>query len=432
MPIANPGLNPRCGARVALLGVLFSMILGGCVVSETRPQPKVHPIQATAEIPESELLDIGVRVFDPGIPPEVENDAELQQKKGIYPDVRKAEARFMAMLLRNTLEASAQWGAVRVTPSNAEFIDVLVSGRIIESTGKELKLEISVRDSTGRAWFTDRKYESPADIGAYLSDAALKARDPFQNVYSTIANDILAFRKTLTAADLTAVRTITELRFAQDLASTAFSGYVAQDAEGRYQVQRLPAAGDPQYDLVSRIRERDGALIDTVSDYYGSFAEAVKEPYGDWRRYSFDEIVKEDKLKAQARTRMLMGAAAILGSILVSTQCSGGDYDCQRIEDAVRTAGTIGGIAGIVSGLKKGADAKIHTAAIQELATSFNADVASQVVEVEGRTLKLTGTAEEQYREWRELLKQMYLEETGGATNTAIAAESTTAPTTPR
>jgi len=432
MPIANPGLNPRCGARVALLGVLFSMILGGCVVSETRPLPKVHPIQATAEIPESELLDIGVRVFDPGIPPEVENDAELQQKKGIYPDVRKAEARFMAMLLRNTLEASAQWGAVRVTPSNAEFIDVLVSGRIIESTGKELKLEISVRDSTGRAWFTDRKYESPADIGAYLSDAALKARDPFQNVYSTIANDILAFRKTLTAADLRAARTITELRFTQDLAPTAFSGYVAQDAEGRYQVQRLPAAGDPQYDLVSRIRERDGALIDTVSDYYGSFAEAVKEPYGDWRRYSFDEIVKEDKLKAQARTRMLMGAAAILGSILVSTQCSGGDYDCQRIEDAVRTAGTIGGIAGIVSGLKKGADAKIHTAAIQELATSFNADVASQVVEVEGRTLKLTGTAEEQYREWRELLKQMYLEETGGATNTAIAAESTTAPTTPR
>lgn len=432
MPIANPGPSPRRGARVALLGVLFSMALGGCVVSETRPQPKVHPIQATAEIPESELLDVGVRVFDPGIPPEVENDAELQQKEGIYPDVRKAEARFMAMLLRNTLEASAQWGAVRVTPSNAEFIDVLVSGRIIASTGKLLKLEISVRDSTGRAWFTDRKYESLADIGSYLSDAALKARDPFQNVYSTIANDILAFRKTLTAADLRAVRTITELRFAQDLAPTAFSGYVAQNAEGRYQVQRLPAAGDPLYDRVSRIRERDGALIDTVSDYYGSFAEVVKEPYGDWRRYSFDEIVKEDKLKSQARTRMLMGAAAILGSILVSSQCSGGNYDCQRIEDAARTAATIGGIAGIVSGLKKGADAKIHTAAIQELATSFNADVASQVVEVEGRTLKLTGTAEEQYREWRELLKQMYLEETGGATNTAIAAESTTAPTTPR
>ena len=63
--------------------------------------------------------------------------------------------------------------------------------------------------------------------------------------------------------------------------------------EGRYQVARLPAEGDPLYERVERIRARDGDLIDTVSDYYGTFSDAVKEPYGDWRRYSFDEIVKE-------------------------------------------------------------------------------------------------------------------------------------------
>jgi hypothetical protein len=419
-------------ARIALLGVLLSMALGGCVVSETRPQPKVHPIQATTEIPENELLDVGVRIFDPGIPAEVENDAELQAKKGIYPDVRRAEARFMAMLLRNTLETSAQWGAVRVIPANAEFVDVIVNGRIVRSSGKELALEVTVKDSTGRTWFENKKYEAEADIGSYLSDAALKARDPFQNVYSTIANDMLQFRKTLTADDQRQARVVTELRFAQDLAPSAYSGYVTQNAQGRYEIARLPAEGDPLYERVERIRARDGDLIDTVSDYYGTFSDAVKEPYGDWRRYSFDEIAKEEKLKTQARTRMLMGAAAVLGSILVSSQCSGGNYDCQRIEDAVRTAATVGGIAGIVSGLKKGADAKIHTAAIRELATSFNADVATQVVEVEGRTLKLTGSAEDQYREWRELLKQMYLEETGGAANTSIAAESTNDSVTPR
>ncbi len=321
---------------------------------------------------------------------------------------------------------------MRVIPATAEFVDVVVTGQIVRSTGKEMEILVTVRDSTGRTWFKDAKYQSEADIGSYLSDAALKARDPFQNVYSTIANDMLEFRKTLTAEDLRQARVVTELRFAQDLAPTAFSGYVAQNAEGRYVVERLPADGDPLYESVTRIRARDGDLIDTVSDYYGSFSEAVKEPYGDWRRYSFDEIVKEEKLKNQARTRMLMGAAAVLGSILVSSQCSGGNYDCARIEDAVRTAATVGGIAGIVSGLKKGADAKIHTAAIRELATSFNADVATQVVEVEGRTLKLTGSAEDLYREWRELLKQMYLEETGGAANTSVAAESTTDTVTPR
>ncbi len=191
--------GPVC-ARAAWVGVVLSVALSGCVVSETRPQPKVHPIQASVEIPESELLDVGVRIFDPGIPPEVENDAELQQKKGIYPDVRRAEGRYMAMLLRNTLERSAQWGAVRVIPATAEFVDVTVEGRIIKSTGKDLEIEMSVRDSTGRTWFANKKYEALADIGSYLSDAALEARDPFQNVYSTIANDILEFRKTLTAS----------------------------------------------------------------------------------------------------------------------------------------------------------------------------------------------------------------------------------------
>ena len=34
-------------------------------------------------------------------------------------------------------------------------------------------------------------------------------------------------------------------------------------------------------------------------------------------------------------------------------------------------------------------------------------------MDVEGRTLRLTGTAEEQYAEWRRLLHELYKEETG-------------------
>ena len=53
--------------------------------------------------------------------------------------------------------------------------------------------------------------------------------------------------------------------------------------------------------------------------------------------------------------------------------------------------------------------------ALKELTQSFQAEVAPQVVEVEGQTLRLTGTAEDQYREWRKLLRQLYEEETGAA-----------------
>jgi hypothetical protein len=50
---------------------------------------------------------------------------------------------------------------------------------------------------------------------------------------------------------------------------------------------------------------------------------------------------------------------------------------------------------------------------LKQLGESFQAEVQPMVVEVEGRTLQLKGTAEEQYTEWRRLLKELYENETG-------------------
>jgi hypothetical protein len=43
-------------------------------------------------------------------------------------------------------------------------------------------------------------------------------------------------------------------------------------------------------------------------------------------------------------------------------------------------------------------------------------------VDVEGKTLQLTGTAEEQFQEWRRLLKELYENETGLPVQTPAAA----------
>jgi hypothetical protein len=51
-------------------------------------------------------------------------------------------------------------------------------------------------------------------------------------------------------------------------------------------------------------------------------------------------------------------------------------------------------------------------------------------VDVEGRTLRLTGTADEQYREWQRLLHELYLEETGGKTGTPAPTTSSTSSST--
>jgi len=373
----------------------LAVMTAGCVVHETKPLPKINALQASSEIPGEELLDVAVHAFDPGVPAEIAKNEQALNKKRIYPDIRRAESRYVATLLRVTLETSGQWGAVRVCPENVQFVDVSVSGKIIESTGAKLALQVTVKDSTGRVWLNNKQYASAADTGSYKTDAALKARDPFQNVYSEVANDMLTAREAITAQNRRDIRRVTQLEFAKDLVPQA----------------RLPATDDPISIRIDRIRESDSGVVDTVNGYYANFADQMSESYGQWRRASFLEIEKEQRTLNQARTRTYLGAAAVVASVFVPQQCGMYDYNCRRLSTGVRTAAAIGGAASILSGLKKYSDAKTHALTLKELSESFQNEVSAQVVDVEGRTLKLTGTAEEQYREWRELLHQMYLED---------------------
>jgi hypothetical protein len=409
-----------------LAGVVIATValLAGCVTSETKPIPKIAAKQATVHIPETELLDVGVRVFDPGIPESIKDNDEALAKKRIYPELRKAEARYFPTLLRETLEATSQWGAVRVIPETAEFVDVIVTGKVIDSNGGFLSVDVSVTDAAGRVWIKDKRYQSLVDLGAYKTTASMKARDPFQNVYSEIANDMVVARDKLTTLDRENIRKVASLRFAADLAPDAMAGMTAKDKNGITQVTRLPADGDPTLARIEKIRERDTAVVDTVNDYYASFHDNMEDSYGSWRQTSFTELEKEMRARSAARTRTVLGAAALIASIFAPNSCS--TYDSCRIADAARNAGAMGGIAAILSGVKKYADAKVHAEALKELTNSFQSEVAPQVVEVEGHTLRLTGTAEDQYREWRKLLKQLYEEETGSAQAPPPAAPAST------
>jgi hypothetical protein len=399
-------------SRLAPLAWVFACALAvaGCV-KETRPVPVLQATQATAEVPTAQLLDVGVHILDPGIPPEVEDDPAAMDKQRIYPDIRRAEARYVAMQLRDTLEGTGHWGTARVVPASVQSFDLTVDGKIVESNGAYLTLEITARDATGKVWIEEKEYEGRADTRTYR-DNYTAGRDPFENVYVAIANDLLAIRSAMSSAEVENIRRVSELRFAADFAPVAFSQYLAQDKKtGQYKVLRLPAEDDMLVQRVKEIRERDYGMIDTVSENYAAFSERLEEPYSSWRRYTYDEIVAEEKLKAQARNRMILGAAAIAAAVFVPDSCS--SSDCARIADAARYGGVAGGVAGVISGYKKREEAKIHAESLKEISGSFQTEAAPLVVDVEGRTLRLTGTAEEQYAEWRRLLHELYKEETG-------------------
>ena len=384
--------------------VVLVLMLGaaGCVVQDERPMAPVVAQKATAEIPQAELLDVGVRMFDPNIP----SDPAEQEKRGIYPDVRKAESRYMPVLLRDTLESTGQWGQVRVLPAESSGSDVNIGARIIESDGSVLQLAVTVTDATGRTWLR-KDYEGLADTRAY-KDVPVKPRDPFDNVYATIANDLLAARQALTRDQRVQIHQVSGLRFAGDLAPYAFQPYLQRDQRrGTYSIVRLPAQDDPVVQRMERIRERDYSLVDTLNEHYTNFGESMDDAYGNWRKYSHEELEAEAEARRKAMTRQVLGAVAIIGGVIAGAETN------SSAGSAASTAAVLGGIYAFKSGLDMRAEVKMHGESLKQLSSSFQNEVQPIVVDIEGRTLELKGSAEQQYAEWRRLLRELYENETG-------------------
>jgi hypothetical protein len=359
-------------------------------------------IQATEEIPEDELLDVAIEVFDPGVPDPATTPP--RKMEGIFPDLRRSEARYVPMKLKETLESTGQWGAVRVVPSGTASVDVRIRGEIRESNGFELLLRLEVIDASGRRWL-DEKYKGDADFLAYSAEE-LTEQDPYQALYDRIANDLLAARQNLVRDDILELRRIAELRFAAALAPDVFGDYLdIKGQQSRYEIKRLPSEDDPMMARVASIRERDYMLVDALNEHYGTFALSMEAPYDDWRAFTYEEQSALAELRRQARTRKILGALAILGAFV-----SDGNSTAERV---ARDAALIGGMAAIQSGIAKGQEAKIHREALEELSASFESEVAPLVVEVEGETVRLTGSREEQYATWRQLLRRIYAAETG-------------------
>ena len=390
--------------RLTLLICVF--LVSGCV-SKTVNSSSVPAVRTGgSDIPEALLLDVGIVAFDPGLDdiPDDENEARL-----IYPEVRKAESHFVAARLSEALQNSGAWGAVRVLPNSNQAVDLLIEGKILHSDGETLSIEVTARDSRGTLWL-DREYSDRSSRYAY-SLTVRHSFDPFQAIYNRVANDLLGAMDQQSHDELRQIRLVSELRFARSFSANAFGDYLEQDAQGEWQIVRLPAAGDPMLDRIRRIRERDRVYIDTLQDYYTGFDERMLSPYQEWRKLSYEESVALRELEEQARSQLLTGGLAVILGILAATNNSGGSS-----EDLIRTAGWVAMHSGgqlLQSGLGARQEAQIQIEALEELGLSLEEEIAPQVIELEDRTVTLSGSVEQQYNQWRDLLDDIYETEVG-------------------
>ncbi len=390
------------GNKLAVLLLMISSLLTGCSSTTVKSTQHNAIVRNTAPVAEQDLLDVGIDLFNPGA------DPATAEKEGIYLQVRNAESRFFPMKIGKTLQDSGNWGVVRLVPGRQSEMDIWIDGQILKSDGEKLGLRIRVQDSTGKTWYA-KDYDSTASKYAYDNSIRSRGEEPFQGIYNDIANDLLAYMQKLKPADVANINTITELKFARQFSPEAFNDHIEANNRGIYSVKRLPAENDPTLERIRKIRQRDNMFVDTLQDYYTSFETSMEQPYREWRRMSYEETVALRQIRNDAAGKLLGGAVAVIGGILAQGSNS-------RV---INTAGIVGIGAGaylVKEGLDRREEAKIHVQALEELGTSLNAELEPRTIELDNNTVTLSGTVNQQYDQWRAILKQIYMTETGQVT----------------
>ena len=394
--------HTRDTSSIRFLTTLFVLqLLTACTLPVPVPEPQpvkrlldlvgdVNLIQAIQAPSANALLEIGVQVFGTA----QKEAEEYEIGDWVFDEIIRKETQFLPHLLKNTLVDSRQWGAIRVIPDRDPSLDLIVEGEIVQSDGETLELQIRAFDSSGREWlnktYADQSIqeEYPESTRFTLDNTfdAINFVDPFQDIYNRIANDLVAVRTNLGEQTLRDLNLVTDMLYAGDLSPSDFSGAVKENEDGLLVIDRLPSLDDPMMARVADMKYRHHLFIDTVDEYYQTLYEDIQPAYVLWRRYSIDQITEIETSQQEA---------------------SQSDY------------GSSSGFLSLSQRYDRFKWSKIFEREFNDLAAGFNNELAPAFLELNSQVHGLTGTMEQQYREWRGILRRLFELENGELTTNA-------------
>ena len=392
-------LSTRPGSLKGLWFLLGLMaLLTSCATTEIVTTTSEPAMVAQVPIEDALRLDVMILPFDPNL----ERIEAIESDIPVSAEVRRAESRYQAYHLKETLEQTGNWGVVRVIPSPSNFQPLLVQAKILASDGENLRLFVKATDAAGSVWI-NKEYSDSASKYAYQS----VREDPFQDIYNQVANDLLKAHQARNASSIINIQNVARLKFAADLSPESVSNYLQTDRRGRVTVTQLPAENDLVMRRVGRLREQENLFVDTMDDYYLNFYRNVKPSYDEWRYATYDEAVRLRQMQKQARNRLLAGAALIAGGVYAGSQSE------TWAGDAAAAGAVVGGIGAVKSGMDRYKQAEIHEQALAELTQSLGMEIEPNVLQIEGQSIELEGTLDAQYGQWRRILKEIYAADQG-------------------
>ena len=320
-------------------------------------------------------LNVSIAVFDPGVP----DDATSYGRLEVFPKIREVEAFLLPFMLRETLVETNEWGAVRVVPEPDVAAELLVSGEIVRSDGDALELQVRVVDAGGREWL-NKAYVSVATMGGLRNDAEVDSTE-YKELFDSIAEDLRVSRALHDDEALSDIIEVSFLRYAAQLAPSVFGGYLYSAPDGTFSIQRLPAENDPMLGRIRRIRQAEYLLVDTVDERFQELHAEIESIYDLWLDYRWQVAQYE---QAEVQRVQNAGSGAPRGS-----------YEAIRsLYDNYKWA-------------------RMQEQRQDSRAEAFDNEVGPTVVAMETRVDELQRSLEQQYAEWRSILAEIFLLETG-------------------
>ena len=341
-------------------------------------------------------LEVAVLPFDPNIP----EDPEDLAKFDIWPELRRVESNRFALILKSSLQATNAVGRVRVVPGNEATADLYVSGTILKSNGEDVEIRVACKDISGRKW-CDRKFAHRVHEEFYR-DIRNRGKDAYQPVFDAAAKYIVSTLRKRDAAHLRDLPMLKEIRFGNSISTETFGQYLGYKAN-HVELAALPAENDPMLERIRMIRIQDQLFVDRLQSHYEDFDYRVDDSYRAWQEQSLQDV------KALRQLRRKAGMQKFFGSILLGLAAYGAATSDSQADTVATTAALAGGILTLESGFQNSNKAKVHRDAINELGRTVDSTVAPHVIRFEDESRELNGTADEQYRQWITLLREIYL-----------------------
>jgi hypothetical protein len=365
------------------------------------------------------FLDVAIPAFSPGLPldsfGEIDGDELIEE--GIWPQLRRTEAKLFASEMKSALDNKKVFGSVSVVPDASTPSDLFILGEIKESDSEIVEIEITVVDSSGEI-LGSKSFEHTVSAG-FLRDQQNQGRNPYEPVFAKASDYVLSLLSKMSTQDKQDIKTMSLMRYARYYSPENYSQYLESSIKRKngqryykFELTGLPDQNDPMLNRIEDLRAQEQLFVDRLQDNYDVFQAETLTAYATWQAETLPEVLAAREAQAARNTKAILGiGAAILAAVLIkkgserSSNRNTADYELGAI------AAGIGSVWAINEAFKNNSRMKVHSAVIEEQGQALDLNVSPTVIEFENQTVELQGTAQEQYLQWKTHLRRVFEEE---------------------